>query len=415
MTSARTTGSCALAALLVLGACASDDQAPQEVRAGVTATQSSGNRVLDGLFDPSSAPLSFTGPGEPAWLVVGVRDGVPIVVVVDRTGDLTGLSVGSELEEVELNLEALPPGTPPALLQGAGGLLVLSPPTTSGSFLSHPLPLPDGGLAFVDENGVVVVSTAAGNRRFEIDALPDARLVLSSDGLLAVYAGPTDAYGHAVLGDALEASRIDLIDVETLEVVISIPAPPGEVFEGLSALWADVDDDGVDELVATSSGPEAGARLVVFSESGSVMAASAPVGRGFRWRHQLAVGAFGPAGEVEIVDVRTPHIGGRLEFFHFAGGRLESVVAPGEYQTHVLGSRNLDQALGVRVGAGLGMVVPSQDQRTLVLAVRTPDGVSIEPIAELSSRLATNISGTVIDGRAIVAAALADGTVLVWR
>ena len=61
------------------------------------------------------------------------------------------------------------------------------------------------------------------------------------------------------------------------------------------------------------------------------------------------------------------------------------------------------------------MLVPSQDQRTLVLATRTSDGVSITPVAELSSGLATNVTGTVVGGRAVVAAALNDGTVLVWR
>lgn len=388
---------------------------PIGVEAVVVATQASGNRLLDGTFDSGTDPIVFAGPEDPKWLVVGVLDGEPVVVVVDAEGSLSAFRIGDDVTEIELNLSALPPGTPPALLQGGAGLLVLSPPSTSGSFSTHPLALPDGGLAFIDEEGSVIVSVAAGNRRFDIDALPDARPVLSSDGRLAVYAGPTDEYGHAVLGDDLEASRIEVIDVATLETVRSIPAPRGEVFEGLSPMWADVDGDELDELVATASGPEAGARVVVYSESGSLVAASAPVGLGFRWRHQLAAGPFGPDGALEIVDVRTPHLGGRLEFFRISDRVLESVVAPGEYQTHVLGSRNLDQALGVGLDRGLGMLVPSQDQRTLVLARRTSDGVSVESIAELSARLATNLSGTVIDGEAVVAAALADGTVLVWR
>ncbi len=337
------------------------------------------------------------------------------MVVADQRGELTAYQIGDEAAEIELNLAALPPETPPALLQGAGGVLVLSPPSTSGSFLTHPVALSGGGLAFVDEDGAVVVSAAVGNRRFEIDALPDARPVLSSDGRLALYAGPTDEYAHGVLGDAIEALRIEIIDTATLSVVQTLQAPDGEVFEGLSPLWADVDGDSVDELVATLSGPVDGARVVVYSESGSLLASSPPIGQGLRWRHQLAAGPFGPDGQLEIVDVRTPHIGGKLEYLRIVDGTLESVVAPGEYQTHALGSRNLDQALGVALERGLGMLVPAQDQRSLVLAQRTDEGVSITPIAAFSRRLATNLAGTTIEGTAVVAAALSDGTVLIWR
>lgn len=401
---------------VLLGACGTSSDPPSTVGAAVIATQPSGNRFLDGTFDATTSPLRFSGPENPAWLVVSSRDGVPVIVVVDDSGSLSAFEIDEDDSvQMELNLDALPPGTPPTLLQGAGGLLVLSPPSTSGSFLTHPLPLPSGGLAFVDVDGALVLSVAAGNRRFEIDALPDARPVLSSDQLLAVYAGPTDSYAHGVLGDQLEASRIDVVDSASLEVVRSIDAPPGEVFEGLSPFWADVDGDGVDELVATSSGPDVGARIVVYSETGTVVASSEPVGRGFRWRHQLAAGPFGPNGEVEIVNVVTPHIGGRLEFLRLVGAQMESTVAAGEYSTHVLGSRNLDQGLGIRVGAGTGVIVPSQDQRSLMLATRSSDGVSVIQLVDLSSRLATNVTGTVVAGRAVLAAALADGTVLVWR
>lgn len=408
---------CLLAALLMLGACGTADSTASSIGVSVVATQASGNRVLEGRLGVDDAPLLFQGPDDPVWLVAGLRDRRPVVVVVDGTGRVAAYDIDGEAEPIEVNLEALPPGTPPALLEGPGGVLVLSPPSTSGSFLTHPLALPGGGLVFVDQAGSLVLSTANGNRRLDIDLLPDARPVVSSEGLLAVYAGPSQEYGHGVLGDRIEARRIEIVDLASLEVAHSVSAPDGEVFEGLSPLWADVDADGVDELVATVSSPETGARIVVYSRTGSILGSSAPIGQGFRWRHQLAVGRFAPGGGIEIVDVRTPHLAGQLAFSALQDGELVPIVTAGTYRTHVLGSRNVDQAVAVQVDADgrLAMLVPTQDQRSIVLAERTDDGVSTRTIAEFDAPLATNITGTVVDGNALVAFALADGTVVVWR
>ena len=69
------------------------------------------------------------------------------------------------------------------------------------------------------------------------------------------------------------------------------------------------------------------------------------IGRGNRWRHQIAVAPFGPNGERELVDVLTPHIGGVVEFYRMVGDRIEIVATVPGFTSHVIGSRNLDLAL----------------------------------------------------------------------
>lgn len=122
-------------------------------------------------------------------------------------------------------------------------------------------------------------------------------------------------------------------------------------------------------------------------------------------------------GAPTVVDVRTPHIGGIVEWFQLEGDRLERVAAIGEYSSHRIGRRNLDQGLivdGDGDGA-LDVVVPAQNQEALA-ALSLDDGEPTEVRSvPLGSRLSTNLSAfTSADGHASLALGLEDGSVLIW-
>ena len=68
------------------------------------------------------------------------------------------------------------------------------------------------------------------------------------------------------------------------------------------------------------------------------------LGKGFCWRHQLAAGPFGPTGEIEFVDVVTPHLGGIVSFYKLEDDELLLEAEVRGYSSHVNGSRNLDMA-----------------------------------------------------------------------
>jgi len=126
-------------------------------------------------------------------------------------------------------------------------------------------------------------------------------------------------------------------------------------------IWADVDRDGRMDLITTVSNAKQGAQLRGYCSDGSLLAQSNPIGMGGRWRHQLAIGPFGPAGELELVTDFTPHIAGQVQYFWLSGRQLEPVAAMDGYTSHVIHTRNLDMAVGGNFnGDGrLEIVLPS--------------------------------------------------------
>lgn len=376
----------------------------------------SGNRYHEGSGSLPGAPLELVTDGRVQWVVAAEVDGRLVVVSVDEDGGVTAHTInGDSVEATDLNLASLPAGTPPALVVNIG-VLVLGPPLGTGSTLTNPLALSSGGLAFVSNDGAVVVTQLTGNRRLEIDPLPDARLALSSVGVMAVLTQPTDRYPHAIAGDALEASSIGLVDLTTLEAVDAV-VPDGRVAEGSGPMWADLDGDGTEEMVVTVSDADSGARLAVVTAGGEYVAESDPIGLGNRWRHQIAVAPFGPNGEIELVDIRTPHIGGTVEFFAWEEDRLGLTASLGGYSSHTIGSRNLDQGLAADAnGDGrTEVVVPHQSMTSLAGVQRTDTGAEEVWSVDLGGELSSNLAGvTTADGRFVLVAGLSDGRVLVW-
>jgi hypothetical protein len=262
--------------------------------------------------------------------------------------------------------------------------------------------------------------TDADDSRLSLNALLDARIVTSSRGQIAVYSGANDQrYTHAVLGDPIEATELTILQIsdDQLEIMTTISLPEPDVFEGLSPIWADVDQDGTDDLITTVSNAQVGAQIRVYRSDGSLVAASDPIGLGGRWRHQLAYGPFGPNGELEIVDVRTPHIGGIVEFFQLQGDRLEIVASLPGYTSHVIGSRNLDMAVGGDFnGDGQPeIVLPVQDRSALAGLQHGPDGVVEVWRLPLDGRLTTNLSAVTLPDNTLALAAGTDANLLrVW-
>jgi len=162
---------------------------------------------------------------------------------------------------------------------------------------------------------------------------------------------------------------------------------------------------------------------VAYELDGSLVAESAPIGRGNRWRNQLAVGPFGLDGETEIIDVRTPHIGGTVQAFRLSGdgdGRILERVAASDnnYTSHPIGLRNLD--MGIAVDADVDgrpdVVVATADRGSLAALTRTTESPGWTTITtlELPGRLTSNIAVAETDGVASLAAA-AGTTVRIWR
>jgi hypothetical protein len=256
--------------------------------------------------------------------------------------------VEKQVNPIEIYPDSLPPGTPPLLVIDSNGAAKLANVLdAAASDLTHPVILNQatGRLAYIDGNGDLVISDGVASERLEINALPDARLLSDEVERVLLLTDPTIQYRHGVLGDAVEASSITLVETRPIpRLRLQIPIASPEVVEGLSPLWFDVTGDGKREIIVTLSSASQGSRIVVFDEAGELIASGPAIGQGFRWRHQLAAVSPAATQKGQIISVRTPHIGGVLEIYQLNGAVLTIMYQMPGYSSHIIGSRNLDMS-----------------------------------------------------------------------
>lgn len=389
---------------------------------GLTYQRENGNRVLAGKGSlPGGEPLQVALGGEARWLAaVPYRSGsLWTAVLADGTVETYHL-VDGQVKSLDLGWGPLPAGMPPLVVNHEGDLRFYGPPTADASPLTHPVLLdPERErLAYLTEKGALVLREEGEEiDRLAVNALPDARLIVDDRGRLLFLSQPTDRYPHGALGDDLEAGALTLAAADPgLRILREIQIPGTGVVEGISPLWIDLDGDGVREILVTISEQEQGARLVLFSEEGEVLARGPAPGQGFRWRHQLAAAPFGTEGEILVVDVLRPHLDAVLEFFSWEGEQLVRQSGLPGYSSHRLGSRNLDLArVGDLDGDGsLEVLVPDQSQTSL-------HGISLQGgeavlnwSVELEGRLTSNLAGVSLpDGRLVLGSAAGE-TLDLW-
>jgi hypothetical protein len=388
---------------------------------GLTNHRLDGNRYLNGAINlPGAETIDLPLDGTPSWVVgVPLANDEMIWLAALEDGSLQAFRIsGGDYTQLALPVSQLPPGTPPAILGTETGFELLNILTGDGSVLTNPIVLPDGGLAFISENGKLGIQTPSDTLNLDVNAIPDGRLLSDGEGHLLLLTEPSEVYGHAVLGDGLEAKAITFVDLSGADPQVrSFPVPAGQVVEGLAPIWADLDGDGVSEILVTLSDAREGARLSLFSAEGELIASGEPIGSGYRWRHQIAAAPIGPNGELEIIDVLTPHIGGVVEFFQLHGGNLVKVAEVPGYTSHVIGSRNLDMALAADVDADgqVEVLLPNQGRDALGAIRRTAGGAEVDWEVELGDLMVTNIGAiTFDDGSLAIAVGLQSGFLRVW-
>lgn len=390
---------------------------------GVPHLRPDGNRVVDGRGDlPAAAPVDVipAGIGTPMWVVGVPGERGSRWVVVDGTGRAAGVRVvGGATAPEPVRPEQLPAGQPPVVGVVDGRLRLWGPPPDAARH-AVPTVLPGGGSAYVDSAGRLAVRTTGGRtERLAVAALSDARVLRHGEGRVALLTGPTDRYEHGVLGDAIEAERVTTASVgggaAVVDRTVSVPSPA--VIEGLAPIWADLTDSGRPDLIVTASDRAEGARILAYVDGTDTVRRGPPIGGGNRWRHQLAVAPFAPDGVPELAVVRTPHIGGRVEFYRATATGLAIVATLDGYATHVIGSRVLDGGLAADADADgrIELLVPNQARTQLAGVRRTARGATEAWKVPVGGTVASNLAAVRTDrGGVDVALGRADGTVRVW-
>jgi len=406
--------------------------------------------ALLGLVVGAPSPA---GNGPPVWRVLTVDRPAVVWLVAVAPGRLASLDADGRLEVLAVNARALTSvasharvgarDAPPVALElgrGRHGVAFVTPDgglalwNETGvrvaelgarlSALTRPTVVPgepgallalarDGALLRIDRLGADARVAA----RLSINALPDARIALSPSGEVVVPSDATERYAHGVLGDAVEAGALAAAALTGPRLVALEPLtlPPTEVFEDLRALLADVDGDGQPEaLITRSSLGQGGAVLALGRRAGrwETLAAARPLGRPQRWVHVVGAADLDGDGAVEVVWLRTPHLGGVLEAARVRGGALEPVAAHAGLSSHALGSRNLEQAaLADLAGEGRPeVVVPVQRRDTLLGLALGPAGFAERWRYRLRDEITSNLVVADLDGDGALDLAVADRT-----
>jgi hypothetical protein len=347
----------------------------------------SGNRIVAGCGPLTGDVVDVQLTGTPTWVLPDPSDrgGSWFVVLEDGTVDHVTIDDGGAAFVRQTETPPLVPGQAPlALAMGEDG---------------------------------VVVGSALGASAWFADPLPDTRATEISGAALVALTAPTDRYDHGVLGDAIEAAAVEVLDGSGRLTRIEVGRD--EVIEGISAMVVQMrPDDSGQALVVTISDAADGARLRAYSLDGEIVAESAPIGQGYRWLHQIGAGRLAVDGELEIIAVRTPHIGGIVEAYRRDDDRLELVASVPGYSSHQLGSPNLDMALLADTdGDGrLDVLVPTQSMTELASLARTEKGFEEIDRLTLDGRLTTNVAATpTADGGLALAVGTDDGRLRVFR
>lgn len=390
--------------------------------------QPSGNRFVEGTGTfPSVAVQDYSLDDVPLWVVAVPLDTEGSVQDMAWTTVLRSNRLQAGLRsDPELALLETPPisaATPLRPTLSATQELVHYIPTADESFLSSPVPFNGGSRLYIASNGDLVYTDSADNQsRLALNIQPDAQIVVNETSQIALYAEATDQrYVHGIMGDNLEGAALVIAQVVdgSLDIVARVDLPGEAIYEGLSPMWADVNEDGVQDLITTVSDSRNGSRIRVYLFDGDQITGSVdgpPIGSGFRWQHQLAWGAFGPNSEMELVEVRTPHIGGIVRFYQFTGDAVEIVAELSGYTSHIISSRNLDMAVaGDFNGDGQPeIVLPSQDRTRIAGIQHTANGAQVMWELPLEGRLSTNLSAVNMPNGLALAAGTEAGRLRVW-
>ncbi len=355
----------------------------------------------------------------PTWITgASTPDGdVWVVALADGTVSGYRIPIGGQPSPIEIAGDRLAPGQPPVLaVQGNSVRLATTPANASPN--SVPVYLTGNRAAYVDNLQRLTVLEPDGTLwRPDLKVLPDTRVVQISPEKVLVLAEPTDRIRHSALGDNLEATAVVVVTVGVNEVE-TIYQSGDDVIESIAPLLADVDGDGIDDVVLTVSN-DSQIWVAVASTTGSgVVAISDPADRLLGWRQLVAVGPLGPNGQTEFAEVLHPDAQGSLRFLGLSGGKLGVLATRTGYRSHEFGTRNLEQAVAADVDrdGNVEVVLPTLDRQRIAGVRHGPDGAVDMWSRPLGGTLATNIAVlTRPDGTMSVAAATVEGSLRIWQ
>ncbi|WP_319530115.1 hypothetical protein [uncultured Cohaesibacter sp.] len=191
---------------------------------------------------------------------------------------------------------------------------------------------------------------------------------------------PTHRYKHGVLGDRIEAGAITIRKSDGS--LSSFVLTRESVFEDLTPRLADLDRDGRTEVIVVRSYLKHGGTVSVLGlrmDELDLLAELPPIGQPNRWLNPSIIADLDGSGRPVIGLVRTPHIGGQLQIWRFAKGRLEPVLSATGFSNHSIGNRALGLTAVLSSGEERRIIIPDATQANLLVL----DAISLSRLASI--------------------------------
>lgn len=203
--------------------------------------------------------------------------------------------------------------------------------------------------------------------RTEYQLMPEEQIAISQDSsTYAQYSLPVTRYRHGILGDQIEAGQLVVVlDGKFYDVTLQ----DTYVFEDIRPRLADVDLDGVLEIITIRAHLREGAGIAIYkfiNDQLQEYARVEEIGRANRWLNPVAIADLDQNGTVEIVWIQTPHIGGILKIASFTPGTLSVLDETSLYSNHAIGERNLCLSVLTQEGGQFIFYVPTQNRNQIV-------------------------------------------------
>jgi len=224
----------------------------------------------------------------------------------------------------------------------------------------------------IENNDLTLNTNTLPNYTYDnIDILPDGEIAQSLGTIRRAWlGGVTKRYDHGVLGDAMEASRLYIVDENNQQHVVELP--PLQVFEDRYPRLADINNDSDAEAVVIRTDVNTGAAIASYGIKNNKLtlyAVSKSIGLSHRWLNIIGVADFDGDGQTEIAAVVTPHIGGTLTLYRQSGQELQVVLEKHGFSNHKYGSRELrlSATYDFNNDGVMDIAVPNTNRRSLVL------------------------------------------------
>lgn len=252
------------------------------------------------------------------------------------------------------------------------------------------------------------------------NGIPDGMIAEAGGaGIIAAwYEDPTTRYQHGILGDAIEAATLVGRDAEGNEY--RFEAALNRVFEDLTPRIADIDGDGLNDIVAIRSDTTLGAAFAVFGLADGALielAAIFEIGLANRWLNVAGIADFNGDGRLDIAIVKTPHIGGTLEIWTWRNGDLVRLASAGGFSNHAIGSTEQDlSAIVDFTGDGVvDLALPDASRTALRFVTLNEGAITDVGAVPVGGEIGTAIGTLVIGGAPAFIAGLSDGTAILVR